>query len=767
MKLRRIALATLAVAGAVLLALVLYLAFGDLSRHKASLESLASEALGRPFAIDGTFELRVLPSIAVVAERVRIGNAPWGTAPQMVEVGHFSTEIRFWSLLFGPVDVRSLELRDVSIRLERNAAGEGNWVPGTSREAPAVPDEGLTGIPAVVLQASLTNVAVSYREAGKAARTARLDTATIGLGPDGLLAVSGRGALEGRAFALKGEAGPVEALFAGKDLRLSVEAAVDRLEARLHGTLGRLDPLAGADLTLTVNHPDLAALLKGLDQPAFAAGELAMTARLSGPGPGARLDLDARAGDLSLKAEGALRTLGLAGASLKFDASVAEAARVAKAFGVDGLGAGALTAGARIAAAPDGIKLEGASAEFAGAKATAEGTLRASGADLHVDFAARDLAVLRAGLPAIPLSLDGTVVADGSRLELKDAKGRLAKSEFSLQFAMQGGDTPHVDAELASPRLDLNPLLERKSGGGAEAKPAKQGQGKYVFTEAPLPLDALKSLDARAHVVIGELRIAAGSLKDLDATLSAAGGKASLELRARGGVSGRLEGKLGLEPAGGGAAHLALDLAAKELRLGLGAGGEIAPGDVPATSARVRLEAKGASARELASGANGRIQVAAGPGKVRSGLTGVVGGDLLGELAGKLNPFAAQDPYTQLDCGVIRGEIVDGQAALEPMFMQTKKVAVVAGGHVDLHTEALQVDFNTRPRTGIGISAGMFATPFIEIAGTLASPRLGVGAKGAAAGAAAAMTGGVTVLAQGLLDRARGEQDLCKDEKSP
>ena len=56
----------------------------------------------------------------------------------------------------------------------------------------------------------------------------------------------------------------------------------------------------------------------------------------------------------------------------------------------------------------------------------------------------------------------------------------------------------------------------------------------------------------------------------------------------------------------------------------------------------------------------------------------------------------------------------------------------------------------------------MFTNPFIELAGTLASPRLGIGAKGATSGAAAAATGGVSVLAQGFLDRARGGQDLCK-----
>jgi hypothetical protein len=94
--------------------------------------------------------------------------------------------------------------------------------------------------------------------------------------------------------------------------------------------------------------------------------------------------------------------------------------------------------------------------------------------------------------------------------------------------------------------------------------------------------------------------------------------------------------------------------------------------------------------------------------------------------------------------------------------MQAEKVTVVALGKVDLHTEVLTVNFGTRPREGIGISAGMFTNPFIELEGTLASPRVGVGAKGATAGVAAAATGGATVLAQGVLDRWRGAKDICK-----
>jgi hypothetical protein len=56
----------------------------------------------------------------------------------------------------------------------------------------------------------------------------------------------------------------------------------------------------------------------------------------------------------------------------------------------------------------------------------------------------------------------------------------------------------------------------------------------------------------------------------------------------------------------------------------------------------------------------------------------------------------------------------------------------------------------------------MFTNPLIRLEGTLASPRIGVGAKGIASGALAAATGGATVVAGGLVDRAKGEKDICK-----
>ena len=147
--LRRLVVITLSVVGAVLLAVVLYLAFADLGRHKGQIEAFISKQIGRPFAIDGAFELDVLPSVSVLAEGVRIGNAEWGSKPQMLEVGRLSTQVGLWSLISGPVDIRSFELSDVSVLLEKNREGEGNWAfggAGTSEEA-APPDSGVTEVP--------------------------------------------------------------------------------------------------------------------------------------------------------------------------------------------------------------------------------------------------------------------------------------------------------------------------------------------------------------------------------------------------------------------------------------------------------------------------------------------------------------------------------------------------------------------------------------------------------------------------------------------
>ena len=117
----------------------------------------------------------------------------------------------------------------------------------------------------------------------------------------------------------------------------------------------------------------------------------------------------------------------------------------------------------------------------------------------------------------------------------------------------------------------------------------------------------------------------------------------------------------------------------------------------------------------------------------------------------------------KLDCTIARVDIVNGQVTVQPVLVQSEKVTISAQGTIDLQTEKLSIDFNTRPRKGIGVSPGMFTNPFIRLEGTLTSPQIGVGAKGVASGALAAATGGATVVAGGVVDRVAGEKDMCSE----
>jgi hypothetical protein len=542
-----------------------------------------------------------------------------------------------------------------------------------------------------------------------------------------------------------------------------MQASLGNLRLDLKGALGRLDPLDGADLTLKIENPDLGGMLKKLQLPVFATGALTFDARLSDAGELTRLEVGAKLGDISAKVDGTLRVLGLSGSDLRFEVSVADAARLAAAFGVDGLPAGVAKASGRVASSRAEIKLDAISAQYAGAKATADGTIRTSGkqgAAIRFKVAAESLATLREGLPAMPLQMSGSYAGSRAKIEVKDLKARVGGNEIAASASMTRTGKRRIEADVAAPVLDLTPFLATETKTTTKPPP-KEAAKKFVFGEEPLPLGMLKGPETRLHLAVGELKLAAGALKDVDGTLRLGGGQLALEGRARGGIEGSLSGSVVLVQQDGGAAGLDLKLAADRLRAGFGAGGAIAGGETPAVSVEASLQARGASARQMAASANGRFLVTLGPGKIKAGLLGVVGGDLVGELAGKLNPFAAQDPHTRLDCVVTRADIADGHVTVNPVLMQAEKVTVVAHGKVDLHTEALTLNFNTRPRKGIGISPGMFTNPFIEVAGTLVNPRVGVSAKGVTAGAAAAATGGATVVAQGFWDRLRGEKDLC------
>ena len=817
------------------LAVVLYVAFGDLGRHKTRIESLISKTIERPFVIEGPLSLRLFPLVDVSAEGVRLGNVPGGSQPQMIEIGKVVVQIGLWSLFSGPPDVRLFELADATVLLEHGADGNGNWMLGSPNdEADEEPEEkeGASKVPVVIRSAHLNNVRVIYREAKKNDRIVQLDKLSITPGQQELLALEGQGKLDVYPLVLKGELGPLKSLLSTRDMRIAMRGTLGKLALDVNGVVGSLNPLDGADLTLKVDHPELEYMLRKLELPVIATGPLHVSGRLKDAGALTRLDFDAKGADFSASVKGTLKTLslvggdltleveqsdigallkalalpvfatgpmrvethikdvgkrrqlnlkarlgdidatvkgtlktrGLLGSDLRFEATAADAAKLASAFEIGGLPAAPVKVSGHTVYSRKEVKFDALSAVVADTSASAEGSLATTGdrkLALNFQLASASLAKLRAAWPDLKVSASGAFEYTGDRMELKGLQATLGENQLAGSLLLTHG-ARQIEAQLSSPRLDLTPFIPQTTTAEAKApgKPAEPKQ-KFMFSEAPLPFERLKDTDAKLHLVCGELVLGERSIKDVDSNVRVEHGQITFDLRAAGAHEGTMQAVGTLVPASDGTADLDLKVDVAGLRANLGSE-DIGRADVPPVGLVMNIRIHGGSARQMASGANGHLLLTQGAGKTRSGLIGAYGGGVLSELGQKLNPFAKEDPFMKLDCTIARADIVNGEVTVKPVVIQTEKVTIMAHGKVDLRTEKLLLDFSTRPRKGIGVSPGMFTNPLIRLEGTLVSPRIGVGAKGVASGALAAATGGATVVAGGLYDRMAGEKDICK-----
>jgi uncharacterized protein involved in outer membrane biogenesis len=268
-----------------------------------------------------------------------------------------------------------------------------------------------------------------------------------------------------------------------------------------------------------------------------------------------------------------------------------------------------------------------------------------------------------------------------------------------------------------------------------------------LSVDAELAVDEVRSRDARIHNV-------ALALKNEPETLR-------LETRFDVEQGGSAEGNVVLATHGG-SADVSVDFDAHDLRLNVASGAVDDPSQIPPIGLSASIRSKGSSPRALASAANGHVVLTQGAGRIENAAVGLASGDILSQLFTALNPLAKEEQYSSWECTVVGLKLTDGVGKLEPMLAQEKKLLIVGAGTLDLHSEKLDIEFNTKPRTGVGVTADMFVTPFVKVTGTLAQPGLSLNAKGTIlAGGAAVLTGGISLLVRGLADRATAEGDSC------
>jgi len=109
------------------------------ARLSVLLADQVKAATGREFRIDGGLSIRVLPSIAIQARDVVLGNAAWGSRTDMVTVRRAAIDVSPAALLKGELRILRIDVEGVDALLESDGAGRYNWqfAPATSPAADA------------------------------------------------------------------------------------------------------------------------------------------------------------------------------------------------------------------------------------------------------------------------------------------------------------------------------------------------------------------------------------------------------------------------------------------------------------------------------------------------------------------------------------------------------------------------------------------------------------------------------------------------------
>ena len=245
-------------------------------------------ATGRKLEIAPGARVTLWPVLGVSAGPVRLANAPWGSAPDMLVAERIDIGLDPLGLLDGELHITAIELAAPRLLLERGEAGAVNWQMATGTEAAA----GAAVPPVFSLGAlRLRDGELRFLDtaAGQDVTLSEIDLATAIPDLAGPVSLTGSALLRGQPLELRADLGHLADALAGRvsDLALSLTAGGN--SAGFTGRASLAPVMAeGAATLLLQDRPALAALA-GRDLPALPQGFGAES--LSGGGP----DLYARA----------------------------------------------------------------------------------------------------------------------------------------------------------------------------------------------------------------------------------------------------------------------------------------------------------------------------------------------------------------------------------------------------------------------------------------------------------------------------------------
>ena len=776
---------------------MLYVANTDLGGFKGRVESIASEALGRELRIDGNFSLRVGSTVRIQAAGVSVENAAWADGKDLLEASHLALELTLWSLFFGPIHIESIEVQDLTLDLQEDAAGRVNWDLAARDDRTERRSENRETDWPTIDRLALRNSRVKIVSPHLTRKTeVVIDTATFGSRESSLdLVVTAK--FNEVPLSVDAKIDPWARPDSTQNVTVSGNVTLGEIVVRLDADLSDLASLAVSSASVKLDGPDAAYLLGVLNLPELASGPLQVSVTLSPDAVHPTFKANGQFGEYRVAANGWVADLrGEGGFDTKLEIKGPDLSLLGKHMGVRSLPSVPFGVRGRLLSNAGGIQFEDTKVDLGGMSFHGQGRIAdlkngGKNIDLDTNFESTKVrleARTRRGWELDNLEVDFVIEGPNARepggdLRLEMLAGTpfliSGKGKYSDQALLLDPARIHVEemgdlqgsvsfAQHDRPTFDLR--LQSESiklparNAGQEPDTPAQG-GERLIPDFPIPFESLAAFDATVDIAIDDLSgpTMAGASLRLQARLQ--DGRLDVSEFETNGKRGRLKGSLLAEPAAP-SYDVTLNLVGHELTMAARDEPIAALASRPKYELAATLKAHGANLRELTATLQGTVQATGGAGTIpqRSGqFSTLLFEDLLTRVATAINPMTEKVDSIELTCLVLQINIEEGIIDSDPILaLQTSDLDLIAGGKIDLQTESLDLDFLAQPRRGLGVGLGEVIHPFTRVGGTLSAPKIVADTKsGILHTGAGIVTGGLFPLANNLRKRFFGKAP-CK-----
>lgn len=320
-------------------------------------------------------------------------------------------------------------------------------------------------------------------------------------------------------------------------------------------------------------------------------------------------------------------------------------------------------------------------------------------------------------------------------------------------------DLRDFDINFMNPEVVTAPKVE------IDTDPNPKPDKNKIFSRDPLALQWLKDYDAELQLQLSNVTTPYNNLIRGAATASL--GDGVLRLR---------DGALSFA----GDNHLAIDAsidhrrAQPKLKLQLTIDGKdygklglssFAAIDKGRGKLQFKASSVGNNVAEIAGNLDAKLDIKIINLEAQGNALNIIGSDILSETIDKLNPFSDRKESTKIECLAVHFGGDNGKLVSEDgIALETAATKIIGTGKINLAEEKISFGVSPIARKGVGVNIGAAAS-LVRLEGSLAKPKVVADPKGmftsSLATGAAIYTGGLSVLAQGLIKRALYSGSAC------